>query len=317
MAFVQWTGRRVRAAPAMGAARYLIPRIRNRADEVLVIGISVSGEVARTLEAIDLAKSTGARTMAITSSPDSSLASIADYSLTLPFQPVSGPGLISFLSSLISGYATCWVMSNEEGRLELDGCMRTAPSLLDQWVPVAVEEGRQFADSSSPEEPCVFVGSGPAYGIALFSAAKVIESAGVRAWGQDLEEWTHIEYFAEPAGMPTWILSASGRSDSRVLEVVQAAEAIGRRVSVSCWSGLPEWSPWAREALSPLGLWAAPASYAATITESLNETPFRNFGGGRNQVEGGGANLIRSSHRLSNINELSLPPSDKNQIKSA
>lgn len=38
-----------------------------------------------------------------------------------------------------------------------------------------------------------FTGSGPSYGTAQFSAAKMTEGAGVFAAGQDLEEWCHVE----------------------------------------------------------------------------------------------------------------------------
>jgi glutamine---fructose-6-phosphate transaminase (isomerizing) len=48
----------------------------------------------------------------------------------------------------------------------------------------------------------VFAGSGPSYGTVLFSAAKMIEAAGVFAMGQDLEEWRHVEGLAYPTTCP-------------------------------------------------------------------------------------------------------------------
>ena len=50
---------------------------------------------------------------------------------------------------------------------------------------------REVADMIAETPTMVMVGSGPSYGTALFSAAKVVEAAGILAIGQDLEEWWH------------------------------------------------------------------------------------------------------------------------------
>ncbi len=135
----------------------------------------------------------------------------------------------------------------------------------------------------------------------MFSAAKIVESAGVNAWGQDVEEWAHIEYFSEPTTMPTWLLSAEGRSIGREREIETAARAIGRQLLVSRWSGWQGLDPRTREAISPLLLWAGPVAYAAELARILGEEPFRGFGGGRSHAEGGGASKIRSSERASSV----------------
>jgi len=58
----------------------------------------------------------------------------------------------------------------------------------------------------------VMVGSGPSYGTALFSAAKMIEAAGIFVLGQDVEEWWHVERFAYPIAMPVFVIAPPGRS---------------------------------------------------------------------------------------------------------
>jgi glucosamine--fructose-6-phosphate aminotransferase (isomerizing) len=299
MALTIWTGRRARSAPAMEGSRYLIPTLHPAAGKTLVIGISASGEVARTLEAIELGAAVGAHTLALTGSDDSSLAHKAQMTLSLsvPATP-PGPGLLSYLASLLMGFAVVDAIASAPRREELECVMEDLPQALRNWRRGQIEVGEEAAKSYS-EGAVVFLGSGPVYGSALFSAAKVIETTGVQAWGQDVEEWAHLEYFCEPSSMPTWLLSSRGRSSRRETEIEAAARAIGRQFYVSAWKGGKDWSPHAREALAPLGLWVGPVAFASRVALLLNEQPFRGFGGGRSRIEGGGASRIRSSERVS------------------
>ena len=304
MAFDVWSQREVRAAPAMFASRYLMPRIRDRAARCLVIGISTSGEIARTIEALQLAKVAGAKTLAFTSDSNSSLGGLADGCISVKTPAYSGPGLLSYLASLLMGYATCASLSDESHYAELVTTMEEIPSVVESWILSEQEMGKAFARDMRRKDGCVFVAGGSLFGSAMFSAAKAIESAGVHAWAQELEEWAHLEYFCEPADMPTWFLTSFGRTRSRENELIEAAKVLGRKIHVSRWEGRKGWSSKAREALAPLGIWAGPVALAARISEKCGEEPFRGFGGGRSAVEGGGASRIRSSERLSELRDL-------------
>jgi glucosamine--fructose-6-phosphate aminotransferase (isomerizing) len=299
MAFSSWSGKRARGSPAMGAARYLTPRISASNAGVLFIGISVSGEVARTLEAMELARLQGAHTLALTGNVDSSLgqAALSCMSVGIPDVP-AGPGLINFLGSLLMGFAVARALSGESERLQIDRCFDELPEALGGWLVDERQSGKEFAERIDGEYPMVFLGSGPGFGMAMFSAAKLIEAAGVPAWGQDVEEWAHVEYFTDPPNLPTWLLSSGGRSLSREDEVEHAAQVIERDWMLSRWQGHPRWKSTMREAISPLALWAGPSAFASRRAALLGETAFRGFGGGRSVEEGGGASRIRSSLRL-------------------
>jgi glucosamine--fructose-6-phosphate aminotransferase (isomerizing) len=298
MAMAVWTGRRVRSAPAMEASRYLLPEIYPTAHKTLVIGISASGEVARTLEAIEVATSMGALTLAFTGSTESTLARTAQMSLSISTPPMPvGPGLINYLASLLMGFSATVALAPVPRRKELERCLGQTPDVLRDWHGGQIEMGKEFAQGYS-EGAIVFLGTGPAYGSALFSAAKLIEAAGLQAWGQDVEEWAHLEYFCEPSSMPTWMLSSRGRSSSRESEVEAAARVIGRQFCLSTWEGGEDWPPHARETLAPLGLWVGPVALASQLASLKDEVPFRGFGGGRSHVEGGGPSKIRSSVRI-------------------
>jgi glucosamine--fructose-6-phosphate aminotransferase (isomerizing) len=298
LAFGHWSEYRPRSTSAMFASRYLVPTFAEHPDSCLLICISVSGEVARTIEAVEVGRTLGMRSLALTGAPESSLADAAHavLSLATPDTPF-GPGLLSYLASILAGLAVVDALSPEPSRTVLRSVIEELPGVLRKWQEVQVEQGVHFAENA-PDLPIVFLGSGPAFGSALFSAAKVIEATGRSAWGQDVEEWAHLEYFCDPAPMPTWLLSGRGRSHSREAEVADAAQIIGRRFMVSDFQGGEGWSEAAREAVSPLCLWAGPTAYASRRAALIDEEAFRGFGGGRSQDEGGGASRIRTSQRV-------------------
>jgi glucosamine--fructose-6-phosphate aminotransferase (isomerizing) len=285
-------------ARSMNAARYLLPQLRGNAKKTLVIGISVSGEVARTVEALEMANHLNAETLAFTGNPEGSLGQTAGNAMMFQGPPLPhGPGLISYLTSLLMGYALIAHMSHQQISERLDQAIKKLIDHAEDWVEERWLAGERFADQSK-DGTCVFLGSGPVFGSALFSAAKLLEASGEYAWGQDIEEWAHLEYFGAEAGMRTWLLSAGGRSLTREIEVQSAANAIGRSWHQDRWDLLdPEFKD-LNEILSPLVLWAGPCGYASRRTEIREEVPFRNFGGGRDRKEGGGASRIRSSERL-------------------
>jgi len=290
-----WSGLPVRAAEAMQASRYLL---NDAGPELLVVGISSSGEVARTVEALEAARRSRARTLAITASPESTLAGVADAALglTLPGFPF-GPGLLSYLGAIQACLAAAWGFAPEAAAARHAACMGELPEQVESDRAAQTAAAEAFADEVGAEAPGVVLGSGPCRGAAEFAAAKVMEACGQYYRAQDVEEWAHLEYFVESPPMPTWLLSADGRSRSREVEVEVAAHAIGRRLLVTRWGGGKGWSREEREALAPLALWAGPAAFAQRLMMRRQAVPFRDFGGGRNVAEGGGASRIRSSER--------------------
>jgi glucosamine--fructose-6-phosphate aminotransferase (isomerizing) len=115
--------------------------------------------------------------------------------LSLPELPV-GPGLLSYLASLLLGYALAETWSTENVRGRLAGAITELPGLLEPWLAEQAGVGRALAEELEPARPIVFLGSEPAFGSAMFAAAKTIEAAGATAWAQDVEEWSHVEYFS-------------------------------------------------------------------------------------------------------------------------
>lgn len=296
------TRRQVRAAPSLTAGRHLLPRHLKDPARLLLIALSASGEVARTLEAVELARQAGAHTLALTTQPESSLARVAaaTLALSLPELP-HGPGLLSYLAALLMGYALAEAWAVEPARDQWTSAIIDLADQLEAWQGGEATAARALAEQVDPAHPVLFLGSGPQSGSAMFAAAKVIEAAGAAAWAQDVEEWAHLEYFCDPADQVVWLLSAAGRATEREEEVMAAAQVLGRRVQLSRWTGAAGYPLRLREAVSPLALWAGPAAFADRLAQRLGQLPFRGFAGGRDRQEGGGASRIRSSARWSRL----------------
>ena len=301
-----WTGLPASGLNAMEAARYLIPQLKAEVGTVLLIAISASGATVRTREAVALARAAGMHTLAVTSSTGGPLAAEAHNFIELQLPRVSpGPGLLSYLASLLAGFALGAQLAPVGVQEAIHDGLAEMPGLLAGWQPSQATLAAELLERFDPAWPLVFLGSGPAHGSAQFAAAKCIEASGQVAWAQDVEEWAHLEYFCDPAELPVWILSGRGASRGREQEVAEAARRIGRTPALSDWEPADSMPDWLRESLAPLVLWSGPLMFADQWMNRIGEEPFRGFGGGRSREGGGGISRIRSSERVASLDELS------------
>jgi glutamine---fructose-6-phosphate transaminase (isomerizing) len=269
----------------------------------LVIGVSVSGEVARTTEALRLARQAGATTVAFTATPGSRLAEAAELvvlSAAPPFADPPGehvPGVRTYLASQLALLLTAVRIGEVRGHLDWKAATAVRRDILalgaaaQRTVDACDAEARALAEGWRDAGDFVFVGGGPNYGTALFSAAKVLEASGDGAVGQDTEEWAHLQFFARTTTTPTFFISAGGRDLSRATEAAVAAKTIGRRVvavapasaSTLCGAAthvLPL-AEGVAEVFSPLLAAIPGALFAAYRAEILGEPFFRSSDGGR------------------------------------
>lgn len=317
LAFETLTGLPVETQQALQFARYsagFIPQTGPYTN--LVIGISVSGEVSRTLEALQMAKQAGATTLALSATPTSRVALAGDILFQVPNLPfpdpvgVHTPGVRSFMVNQLAlmmmairigevrGHLTSAEAANY--RKELLGVVEVVERTIAENDAAVLKLAQDWKDAGE----FVFVGGGPNFGIALFSAAKLLEASGDPALGQDTEEWAHLQYFAKTVNTPTFFITAGDRDLSRTLEVLIAAKQIGRRVAVICPKTATELIEKAdaaftfvpvKEMFSPLVTQIAGELFAAYRAEVIGEPFFRGFGGGRSTEGGGGISRIRTS----------------------
>ena len=296
LAFEQNAGIPTEPMTAMQAARYGTPHFEKLFPRnPLTIGISVSGTVARTREALALARNEGALTVAVTANPNSPLAEVADLILdcTVPdFAPA--PGVRSYRVSLLMLYLLAIRLAEVSGRLTQDqaGQMREqlkgTGDAIEATIQAVEERSRELATAVAEQTNFVFVGDGPNYATALFSAAKVIEAAGRHAMGQDTEEWAHLQYFVnvDPA-TPSFIISPAGRGHGRAVELVEVMRRIGRTVIAVVPEGdeqIAAGADWVLpvvgevpEVFSPMVYAVAGELFSAYLSQAVDEPPFRGF----------------------------------------
>ncbi len=326
LAFHQLAGVPAQAHTAMSFSRYTAGYLADTGPKTnLVIAVSVSGGVTRTIEALMLAKKAGAVDIALTGSATSPLAQAATtvFLTTVPPLPdemrgMVVPGVRSYLASQVALYSAAIRIGEVRGHLttqkadalraELLGLADVMEKTIQVCEPLCKELVGRWADARD----FVFVGSGPLYGAAMFSAAKLLEATGDPAMAQDAEEWAHLQYFSAHPSTPTIVLSAGGFDADRMAEMARAAQAIGRdgvgvlpqaegEISAFVNTVLPVQGE-VRECFAPL-VYSIPAELIAAERAAILGTPyFRDFGGGRTvEWSKEGASRIRDSHMQTDV----------------
>lgn len=326
LAFEQFAGLPCEPMTAMQFARYAVGYLPETGrGSNLVLAVSVSGAVSRTVEAMVLARQAGAVAVALTGNPNGQLGQAAEFVLETAVPPLPTelqeeivPGTRSYVASQLALYLCAIQLGEHRGHLtkvkanKLRRELAHTAEQMAQTIALSDKVTRQAAEAWHDADQFVFCGSGPNYGTALFTAAKVLEASGDTAVAQDTEEWAHLQYFGRQIDTPTIFIGAGGWDESRALELVTAAKAIGRRVAVIAPRGsalathpgidfLWETAVPTRECFSPLLTCLPGTLFAAYRAQFLDEPYFRGFGGGRSAEGGGGISRIRDSQQVDTV----------------
>jgi glucosamine--fructose-6-phosphate aminotransferase (isomerizing) len=260
--------------------------------QTVVIATSASGSTKRVVQAIERAKEHGALTVALTGVPKSAVTQVADRSIVVELpQRERSPGIRTYQASLLGMLLVATQlgeMQNHYTQAEADAVRQelvVLADVVDATTGAIKERCREVADMIAAAPTMVMLGSGPSYGTALYSAAKMVEAAGIFSTGQDLEEWWHVERFAYPVDMPVFVIAPPGRSHWRAGDLAATARGLGRRVIAVTHADDTEVSRHAhavlsvygevREEFSPL-LYHLFASYvAAYVAERLGRCLFQ------------------------------------------
>ena len=206
-------------------------------QQTLVIATSASGGTKRVVQAIERAKEHGALTIALTGNPNGAVTQMADRTIVVEVpQKQRSPGIRTYQASLLGMLLIAIQLGEMRNTYHQEeaNVLRQELAALADVVDATTDaiKGRchEVAERIADTPTMVMVGSGPSYGTALFSAAKVIEAAGIFALGQDLEEWWHVERFAYPVNMPVFVIAPPGRSHWRAGDLAATARGLGRRV---------------------------------------------------------------------------------------
>ncbi|MCW2529859.1 MAG: hypothetical protein JWM76_4719 [Pseudonocardiales bacterium] len=240
-AFEKWTGLPTEVLPSMEFSRYAV----TTADEnSLVVCLSNSGRVSRTIEAAQLARAKGAVVVAVTGRMGSELATAGDVVLSqhvdTPDLPAGAGslGLANYLVSLMGLYEFARQFGEQRGRLDAVGSTEVArilaavPDSIEATYDIADAAAAQVAESLIAEPVLYMLGAGPSLAAAYFGCAKLYEQPQFEGVPQQLEEWAHLQYFMITEGTPVIILAPPGASRDRALELFEAAQLRGGVVTV-------------------------------------------------------------------------------------
>jgi len=314
MAFESLAGVACEPVSALRFAEYAAPWLPSAPARPLVIAISASGRTPRVVQAIEAARRQGALTVAITSTSDGPVTRAADRCLVFDLaRPERSPGIRTYQASLLGLLLMAIRLAEARDRGEpRDRALRqelaALPAMVEATASAIKDRCRAVADMAADSPVLIMTGSGPSYGTALFSAAKMTEAAGVFAAGQDVEEWCHVETNAYPEDMPVFVIAPPGRSHWRAAELAAEARRQGRLVvavtdaadtgvAARASAHLPVHGQ-VREEFSPL-LYHVFASYLASyLAGRLRRRPllsWRSAGAGR----GGGVTPISAYSLIS------------------
>jgi glucosamine--fructose-6-phosphate aminotransferase (isomerizing) len=240
-AFERWTGIPTEAMGSLEFSRYAV---ETAPADALVVAVSNSGRVTRTIEAAMFAGQRDIRSVALTFFPDSALARAATGAIAWTYEDVGfGPGTLSYLASLVALYALAIRLGEAAGRLdaaERDERLEAVTACADAlaWT---IEASRPVADAIAeridPGGVLAVLGGGPNHGTAMFGMAKLIESARHNAVGQELEEWAHEQYFVTGPGSHTIVVAPAGASADRAREQLRAVREVGGTAVAICDPG--------------------------------------------------------------------------------
>lgn len=231
LAFQRATGMRVDATEALEFVRYDL-RYVPRNPEPILVAVSYSGEVGRTIEAAATAAEFGWRTVAFTGRPDSRLALAVTNPIVMQVPTLGfSPGTSTYIAMLCGLVVLAAEIARTRGRHAeadaLDQALARAPDLARVTLEAADGPAREAAALLAAASTSTFIGAGPSRATAAFGAAKLFE--GPQRYGavQDLEEWAHEQYFISGPSTPIVVIAPTGASRDRAAELLAEMAFIG------------------------------------------------------------------------------------------
>lgn len=214
------------------------PEAERAKRRILVVAISSSGNSPRMLQGLQLLREKNISSLLLTANDKAQGVQLADYALVASLQnKVQSPGIRTFQVSLLGLMLLAIKLglardnTNESIQLIYQS-LATIPFLLEDNLDSIKISSVKLAEALDFSRPIMFLASGPNYGIALYSAAKIVETTSNLAIAQDIEEWWHVERFMKPFDMPIIILAPDGFSIKRAYEIRRAATELGRNVYI-------------------------------------------------------------------------------------
>lgn len=198
--------------------------------ESLIIVVSQSGETADVLEAMNVAKSTGSKVLAIVNTEGSSIARAADYTLLInagPEKAVASTKAATGQMAVLLLIAHAVAGRLHEGRTLL---LEASGKINDMLNPRYVEHIRSVASSIASNEHLYIIGKGWNYPMALESAIKIQEVSYLHAEGFAAGELKHGPIALIEKGTPCIALMGDDEFASDMISNIMELRARGAMI---------------------------------------------------------------------------------------
>jgi len=163
-------------------------------------------------------------------------------------------GMGAFLTSALALYLIGLRLGTLRGRLSAGQAAALKQEMLSfadiqtHSIERNLETSRQLAQAFKGLHHFTFLGSGPSFAAAQFSAAKLFEQPHLNGVAQYIEEWAHLQlFYTRPQTTVVFFIVPPGRSRDRAMEQMLGAKALGATVVAICDSedqelaGLADW----------------------------------------------------------------------------
>ncbi|CDZ25080.1 Glutamine-fructose-6-phosphate transaminase (isomerizing) [[Clostridium] cellulosi] len=188
--------------------------------DMLVIGISQSGQAQDVREVLQLASEQGAVTVAITNYPDSPLAKTAKYHLNCfagEEKSVAATKTFTAQMILLASLAAKW--SGDRAFFEK---LEVIPEKIQETF-AHFDEVKSIAKRYRFMEECFVLARGINYAIALEAALKIEETNYIRAKAFAISDFQHGPMAMLQKDMPVLIFAPSGPSERDAYEIIEKA----------------------------------------------------------------------------------------------
>lgn len=197
-----------------------------------VIAVSMSGNVARTIEGLNVAQEKGAYVVGITNSATGKLYQISKHPILLGLEEEEGwtPGTLTYCGTLYALYRLLIEFAVPAVRESMKSQLIRTMQLLTDVVVQTQDTARLVGANMVYSKPCfpVYVlGAGPSYATAKYGAAKFLEICDVDAVGQESEEFAHQEFWVVRKNCPVFIVAPKGPGFARTQEVAHCLRTFG------------------------------------------------------------------------------------------
>ena len=217
-ALENWAGVK---AEAIEAAEFSLYRHTTLDARTLVIAITSSGKTVKAVDAARLARSSGAKTLALTNLVPSPICDEVDEVIqTRSTRSNAFPTLTTTIAlAALYSLALHWSQAKKSLPVEQYAALRRE---LAEGVPLAVEHAlsrepvmQSLADDLKNAPIFTFLGSGPNSVTAQLGAAKLKEISQSRSEASNLEEYAHLFSLSIQPEDPIFLITADAPIDER------------------------------------------------------------------------------------------------------